>query len=384
MTHLTAFIQSGSIVGVFGISVIVLSASLIPFLLMNKRGMLALVIVCIISTNYLFGWLRLRSNPTTFTTHKVRIVQPNILQENKWSRQRQVDNLMRVIELSFITPVILSDPSHGEGSRRIQAKNIISLDPSPSFATQRTAQDDGVVVVWPESATGIFSLSYQSTREFIAQSMPKGSLLAAGSTRVIDGSSRVSMFLMNAEAEVLDIYDKVHLVPFGEYVPLRQWIPFNVKKITHGFSDFLPGKSHKVIKVGTFPGFRPLICYESFFANEILPQEGYPEALINITNDSWYGDSPGPHQHLDISIFRAVEYGVPMIRAANTGMSAITDSYGRTLRKLELNTSGVLDAVIAKPVPNRTLYSLHGDTITLVICIALIGLSFRSNLRKHS
>ena len=141
-------------------------------------------------------------------------------------------------------------------------------------------------------------------------------------------------------------YDKRHLVPFGEFIPFRSWIP--IPKITVGTVDFSRGSVRHSLTLPGLPPIKPLICYEAIFPE--MSEGAYPAWILNITNDAWFGDSPGPYQHLAMSRVRAVEQGVPLIRVANTGMSAVIDSYGRVLKRLPLNTRGIIDTALPKPI----------------------------------
>ena len=172
-------------------------------------------------------------------------------------------------------------------------------------------------------------------------------------------------------------------MPFGEYLPLRSVLAtLGLKKLVNSSVDFSSGKDVRVVKLKNLPAFRPLICYEIIFPREILPRKGEPEPkwLLNVTNDAWFGDSFGPRQHLDIARIRAVEFGLPVVRAANTGISAIIDPYGRVLAQLPLSTSGVIDSLLPLELP-KTPYSQFGDFIFGALLLVLI-LLFIFNLNR--
>ncbi len=140
-------------------------------------------------------------------------------------------------------------------------------------------------------------------------------------------------------------YDKRHLVPFGEYLPLAELLgAIGLKKLTAGREGYSPGSGPLTFDVPGLEAIRPLICYEVIFPDEVTDGEIHQSGvLLNLTNDAWFGDSIGPHQHLAIARMRAIEQQVPLIRVANTGISGVFDPVGRLLSRLELNESGVID-----------------------------------------
>jgi apolipoprotein N-acyltransferase len=174
------------------------------------------------------------------------------------------------------------------------------------------------------------------------------------------------------------LYAKSHLLPFGEYIPFRLFLEHFVpahwlKKITPGATDFSPGPTQHVLSYAGLPCFRPLICYESIFPGSIRPspEKDQPLWILNITNDGWFGNSPGPYQHFESAKFRAIEEGLPLVRVANTGISAIIDPLGRTLCKLALNAQGVIDSPLPRPL-KRTLYSQFHEKIWCAMMVSLL------------
>ncbi|MFO1242579.1 MAG: apolipoprotein N-acyltransferase [Rickettsiales bacterium] len=208
-------------------------------------------------------------------------------------------------------------------------------------------------IIWPETAmTYMFTSGDRWARE-LAEVAPEHGALLTGVVRMEgsfqDGTVKLfnSLQSVNRQAQVQLVYDKIKLVPFGEFIPLRDWIP--IPKITVGTIDFSRGTNHQALTLPGLPPIKPLICYEAIFPE--MSSGAYPAWLLNITNDAWFGDSPGPYQHLMMSRVRAVEQGVPLIRAANTGISAVIDPYGRILQQLPLNTPGIIDTPLPKPIP---------------------------------
>jgi apolipoprotein N-acyltransferase len=191
-----------------------------------------------------------------------------------------------------------------------------------------------------------------------------------------------SLLALGPEGETLASYDKVHLVPFGEYVPLRQYLP--LPKLTQGSSDFTPGEGHAALEIEGLPAFSVLICYEAIFPQEVVKPGTRPAWLLNVTNDAWFGVSSGPHQHLASARLRAIEQGLPLVRAANTGISVIVDPWGRTLHRLDLQRVGILDGPLPQAIAGGTPYARFGDLPALlltfgVLAIGLILRRFRSS-----
>ncbi len=186
---------------------------------------------------------------------------------------------------------------------------------------------------------------------------------------------RNSLIALSDSAEILATYDKARLVPFGEYIPLRSLLPF--EKLTAGRGDFLPGSGPKTVEVGGLPPFQPLICYEAIFPGWAEKNDAVrPQWLLNVTNDAWFGESTGPYQHLQMARTRAVERGLPLVRAANTGISAVVDPLGRVTARLELNETGFLDTALPRALPSGTPYSRFGEAILLAIAALVMTVSF--------
>ncbi len=185
---------------------------------------------------------------------------------------------------------------------------------------------------------------------------------------------------MSPGRETLQWYDKVHLVPFGEYVPLKKML-FFVQKLVHGAGDFMPGDEVRPLKAGQNK-FGVLICFEAIFP-EISREQVAKGAncLVNITNDAWFGKSSAPYQHLAMTVFRAVENRVPLIRAANTGISAIVSSTGRIVEKSGVFTKEIITHDLALSTNPSTPYTLHGDLFAL-LCLSLSGAAVVANFLK--
>jgi apolipoprotein N-acyltransferase len=189
---------------------------------------------------------------------------------------------------------------------------------------------------------------------------------------------------LDGDGLIQAIYDKQHLVPFGEYLPLRDILArLGLDKLAHGAVDFIPGTGPRVVALPNLPPFRPLICYEIIFPREvgISGDNTNPEWLLNLTNDAWFGANFGPQQHLAIARVRAVEQGLPVVRVANTGISAVIDPYGRIISQLPLAAAGVIDSNLPFALP-KTLYARVGDGIFALLCLLLIGFLIQTHRRR--
>ncbi len=256
----------------------------------------------------------------------LRLVQANIPQREKWDRR-----LIR---------------------RNLDLQMMLSIVDRPDWITH---------VIWPETAATVDLTSSTVARKSVASIVPKDGLLLTGTLRREPAPSRVwnSMVAVDGSGNITGVFDKFHLVPFGEYMPLRGVLPFD--KVTPGALDFSPGPGPQTLDLKGLPPVSPLICYEAIFPGETVDPGDRPEWLLNLTNDAWYGDTAGPHQHLAITRARAIEEGIPLVRSANTGISAVFDSYGREIARVGLSEQGVLDVRLPQATTNSTLYARFGD-----------------------
>ena len=186
-----------------------------------------------------------------------------------------------------------------------------------------------------------------------------------------------SLFAVDRDGAIGARYDKVDLVPFGEFLPFRGLLGrLGMEKLTAGSVDYVRGQGRQTIRLPGLPPFSPLICYETIFAGRAYGPER-PEWLLNVTIDTWFGDSIGPHQHLAMARMRAIEEGLPLIRVANSGISASIDAHGRVVERLGLDVVGVRDVALPAPV-EKTLFSrnrwlLLGASVGLGLVLAVVG-----------
>lgn len=335
--------QLASIIGVFGLSVLVIAVSILPVLTLKhdtRHMRIAGIVVPLLmmSAAYGYGAQRLpESAPLTETT--VRIMQPNIPQNIKGSDQWLAKSLD-----------VLSELARGD--------NGSALTPAD-------------FTVWPETA---YPLPIRGNR--ITLLTPASGTLITGALRVEGESAQVRIYnsvaAIDSSGLLLAAYDKHQLVPFGEFVPLRSVLPLD--KITPGDLDFSRGTGAQTILLRDLPAFSPLICYEVIFPWMAVNKTNRPAWLVNVTNDGWYGDSPGPYQHLAMARMRSIEQGLPLVRAANSGVSAFIDPYGRIITKLALDTRGTLNARLPAPL-TVTLYARYGECVAILAAILILAAS---------
>jgi apolipoprotein N-acyltransferase len=339
-------LQAVSVVGVLGLGTITLLGAAMPAVLgrptSNAFGPSALVLVATLlipGVLWSGGLYRLQVSQTTYVPdQRLRIVQANIAQRDKWAPTLRLQHL----------------------------ETYLALSATPATNTPTT-------VIWPETAVPFFLANDALMRGEAARAAPPGGVLITGSVRAAFHNNQRQLFnallVIDDAARVQHVYDKSHLVPFGEYVPLRGILP--VDKVVPGQGDFTPGPGPRLIDVDGLPAFSPLICYEAIFPGRVTPGDARPGWLLNLTNDAWFGSFAGPWQHFATASSRAVEEGLPMVRAANTGISAVVDPYGRVQAWLGVGVRGVLDSDLPEPIA-PTPYARWGDVIPLSMGLFLL------------
>ena len=336
-------IQVADLVGAYGTSfLIVLSSALIYGLILErnlKRWKLETPLVLLTLALALgYGYYRTSDSQTSQGTVKVAIVQGNIDQSIKWN------------------------PAYQE--KTIQIYRNLTLQSRP-FGPD--------LVVWPETAVPLFFQDGEPlARSVLATAREVGAYMIFGSPAYRRDRGSVAFFnrayLISPSAEVLGSYDKVHLVPFGEYVPMKRFLPF-VQRLVVSAGDFLPGEKIAPLK---FPKASAgvLICFESIFPElaRAMTKKG-ATLLVNLTNDAWYGMSSAPFQHFSMAVFRAVENRRPVVRAANTGISAFILPSGKIVEQSDLFTEALLTREIPLPDSGLTLYTRYGDFFAIALTI---------------
>ena len=242
-------------------------------------------------------------------------------------------------------------------------------------------------LVWPESAfPGVISRDPEALR-LLGQFLPEKTTLITGAARSepagTDGRGRSyfnSIHVVQSGGVILDTYDKAHLVPFGEYLPFKNLLELlRLRQFISVPGGFEPGIRNEPLRAPGLGLILPLICYEAIFpgASSRVAGAERPKALVNVTNDGWFGRTPGPYQHFAQARLRAIEEGLPMVRAANSGISAIVDPYGRVVAALGLDAVGVVDGKlpgpIAPPLFSQAPLWPPGALLGMFLLAALVG-----------
>nr|WP_289847853.1 apolipoprotein N-acyltransferase [Lentibacter algarum] len=298
-------------------------------------ALLALLVGFFFERGYAFNYAHILHGPT------VRLIQPNAAQHEKWD------------------PELI--PTFWE--RQLEYTQAAGAHGKPDL------------IVWPETAIPWTLGRADGALEQIAE--------AANGTPVVLGLQRFdgpklynSLLMLDGQSTRRALYDKYHLVPFGEYMPLGNFLArFGIHGLAaqHG-NGYSAGPGPQLMNIEGLGTALPLICYEAVFPQDVSAAPTRPDYLLQITNDAWFGQFSGPHQHLSQARMRAIEQGLPMIRAANTGVSAMIGPHGRVLASLPLGTAGYLDAPLLPPLP-PTLYSRTGDWLALALMLALLASS---------
>lgn len=372
LTNELVLMQTAALVGLWGLTLIAALVFCVPPELMRRapsgiagrqQRLAALgLAVMPLALMALLGASHLASTPTPDAAGPlVRIVQPSILQREKWQRQHQ---------------------------RRIFDEHLTLSRTAPDGR-----QDDAAgiaLIVWPEAAMPFLPLQEPVAMAEIGAMLPPHATLLSGGLRLeADGARRrvlnsVLAFAHGEPARLLDVYDKVHLVPFGEYVPLRGLIdavglePL-VRFAGGGFAT--GGDQGATMEIPAVGRVGVSICYEAIFPGAVIDQRRRPVVMVNVTNDGWFGNTSGPRQHLQQARLRAVEEGLPLLRAANNGISSVIDARGRIVALLPLDARGVIDARLPAPAP-QTVYGRLGD-VPFWLAIGLL-LAASAAVRSHT
>lgn len=352
-------VQVASLVGAYGLSFFaVLFFSSIGNALFERtlKSLMLTVILAVMLAGY-GHWHKNQEIVADQPDILLRLVQPNIPQSLKWDPKAVRKNFQLLLDLTQ-TPWKEKPPTH---------------------------------IIWPESATPYFLEQEPVHRYQITKGLPKDSFLLLGGLRMtLDPHShhnRVwnSVLVMNDVGNIVGTYDKSHLVPFGEFIPFRRWVPTFIGKVTHGSVDFSSGDGVKTISVPGVPAFSPLICYEGIFPGNVVASSK-PQWILNVTNDGWFGNSSGPYQHLDSVRMRAIEEGIPVVRVSNPGISAVIDPYGRTVGQIGLDQVGILDVKLPCSLTRPTLFSIYHNRLFFfflaVITVLLLIFSLFTQRRK--
>lgn len=349
----TVLMQPAALVGVYGLGLLVVTVfcGLAGFADGTRGGRrmggASLLLLAVVAG---YGAARLSLAPVSGGEEiAIRVVQPSIPQEEKW----QPENRARVFQ------------TYLEASR----------------APWQGAEGDAELprlVIWPESAPPFLLTEAPEALAAIADLLRDEDTLVTGAIRasVEDAGRRVfynSVFVIDGEGTIRDAYDKVRLVPFGEYLPLGDLLEgIGLTKLVELPGTFRAGFRHRTLEPVAGPAFLPLICYEAIFPQAATTRDGRPGFLLNVTNDAWFGDTPGPRQHFVQSRMRAVEQGLPVVRAANTGISGVVDPYGRVLEMRPLMEAATIDTRLPSAI-SAGAFARYGQTALSIFLIVFLG-----------
>jgi len=340
-------LQSTAWFGIYGLSFITVLAASLPALLgiaslrampRAQRAAPAMAAALLVVIPLAAGSLRLDLMPPQATGTWLRLVQPSVPESLKWDPAAASANFDRLVELS-------SAPADHP------------LD----------------AIIWPEAATPFLlerDAAHRAAIAAIAPAKKGGGYVITGALRAGPPSAQAprvwnSVEAIDGKGEIRARYDKAHLVPFGEYVPLRGLLPISPIAMDE---DLSAGPGPQTITLPGLPPFAPIVCYEAIFPGAVVDRSTRPAWILNVTNDAWYGRSSGPYQHFAIARTRAIEEGLPLVRVANNGISGVIDPAGRIVARTSLNDVTYADVVLPGAAAS-TLYAAVGDWIFLGILV---------------
>ena len=357
--------QSVSLVGVIGMNALSVFVFSMPALLVSHRhrrigfGLAA----CLVIAHVGFGYWRLSaSDGQPSRSLMVRIVQPSILQTEKWDKAVE-DRIFRT---------------------------LLDLSGQPATAGNKAPQ----LILWPETSVPFLFVQRPDALVAIGELLGEGQTLMAGAVRAEGtvGSNANARFYnsvvaINDAGEIVDAVDKVHLVPFGEYLPFEDMLAsLGIEKIVQFPMTFSAGNQRHAVTLADGIRAVPFVCYEIIFPDMVKHDTAMSDLIVNVTNDAWFGNTPGPYQHFRQAQIRAVETGQPLVRAANTGISGFIDDHGRVVDALAINTVGVLDVAMSFPgqrTANFAYQRFVGPLVLLVLFGFACGMRLRQRLRPN-
>lgn len=402
LTSPAVLMQSAGLVGIYGLTVLSVLVFALPLVALSEgskrqaddrpsdqkvrfapayAGILASVGIIAALVGY--GLWRLPPGQTPVVDGvRIRIVQPSVPQRDKWRREKQRE----IFDL------------HLALSRQATSGDIDDLA--------------GIThVVWPEAAMPFLPLEAPEALQAIGDILPDGVVLLTGALRIERHSNALpdptaprhsetvseatqnqaqrpdfynSLMAFDSEGRLLTLYDKIHLVPFGEYLPFQSFLEsIGLQQLTRVRGGFAAGHAPRpILRVPGMPPLLGLVCYEAIFPAAVVQGSERPGVIVNVTNDGWFGNTTGPRQYFHMAKVRAVEEGVPIIRSANNGISAMIDPYGRTVTRIDLDHRGIADTVLPSAAP-PPLYGQAGDSIFMWLCIVLLAGSAMTSLSRR-
>lgn len=346
-------LQSAALFGVYGLSLltVLFGFALAELFVRPQRLVMPAAMAAVFAVLWLGGAVRLNATPTAFVDHvRLRLVQPDVPQELKYVRALVPKNWATLIDLS-----------------------------------ERPSSVAPTVIIWPEAAPPVLLQRAPDALDQIAVLTNRDKVLITGNQRFsVDANGARhffnSLYVFGHGGELRVTYDKFHLVPFGEYLPLEPLLgAMGISKLVGIPGSFSSGDGPHTIAVPGAPDAGPLICYEILFPGAVTAAPR-PHWLVNVTDDSWFGPWAGPRQHFLAARVRAIEEGLPVARAANTGISAVIDPDGRVVRSLGLNQTGIVDAGLPLAL-SATPYALYGDLGFAMMLILVAALSWLASRR---
>jgi len=367
LTEPLALAQSVSLIGIWGLTFLCIAICASPAALTDdvadtphpRRAPLAGILILLVLAGY--GVVRLTQQPIDYVNGvKLRIMQPDLQQDQKFNYAAKAQIMERYLRLS-----------------------------ERAIGPQSNGVHDATILIWPESAFPFFLTREPDALAQIAALLKPSTELITGAVRAASNASasnpRVynSVYVIDPDGSIRGIYDKVHLVPFGEYLPFQRVLErFGLRQLTKQLGGFLSGDRRRAMEVPGAPKMLPLICYEAIFPAAAVPRSERPGWLVNVTNDGWFGISSGPHQHFQQARVLAIAEGLPLVRAANTGISAVVDPVGRIVHALPLGVEGVLDSPLPRAL-DPTPYVRFGDGPLLLFIVVSLIVVARRRLRRQ-
>jgi apolipoprotein N-acyltransferase len=364
-----ALAQTASLIGLWGMTFLAVAIFASPAVLIDAKSprgrpwKAPMIALALLAAMLVFGAVRLHRLPTTMVANvKLRIMQPNLQQDVKFNYSAKAAVMQKYLTLS--------DRASGPQSTGVKDANIL---------------------IWPESAFPFFLTREADAMAQIADLLPQGTVLITGAVRAPDLPPGVritraynSIYVIDHDGSILSVYDKLHLVPFGEYLPFQDLMEkLGFVQLTKVQGGFIPGTRRRTLEIPNAPRALPLICYEAIFPGSVGSLDDRAGWIVNVTNDGWFGISTGPYQHLQQARMRAIEEGLPLVRAANTGISAVIDPAGRTVAELGLGVEGVLDANLPAALP-PTVYSRVGNIPAAVMAAVALLIVIRRRAKRRS
>lgn len=363
----TATAQAAAFVGLHGLTVLAILIAAAPATLADKKPAQQFLTPTLLASAafaalWLGGMIRTSAPASSLEPGvRLRIMQPNLPQDAKFQPEAMEEILSKYLSLS-----------------------------DASTSPRNSGIADVTHLIWPESPFPVVLTDDVKSMQKIAAFLPQGSTLVTGAIRAERSAAAKrqtrylnSIYVIDAEGAVAGFYDKVHLVPFGEYLPFQAALEYlRLRQFVQIPGGFTPGEEKGPLRVPGLPMVAPLVCYEAIFSGAVTSASGErPGLLLNVTNDAWFGVTPGPYQHFAQARLRAIEEGLPLVRAANSGISAIIDPLGRIVGELPLGAEGVLDGPLPSGLPPTVFSRFPISAPFLVFFLAFAGALWRPRQR---